>query len=118
MHGLAGWAVMIGIVVLACIGIAVAIILIDLDATAARVDRPACPAPPARPHGPQTCDQSDAWTIGRAGLVGASAWLTAPRETDAFVARRLAILGAYQLADQPAQTMLAAAGWITERASA
>jgi len=70
--------------------------------------QPAAPAPrqpvPAHSrldcgHGPLTVELSAAWPIGRAGLTGPSAWLTAPRETAGFAVRRAAILAAYDRAN-------------------
>jgi hypothetical protein len=40
------------------------------------------------------------WTLARAGLAGPSAWLTAPRETEDFAARRAAIAAAYDNAER------------------
>lgn len=68
-------------------------------------------AAPASPAGSLPAVQLGPWTLERAGLAGPSAWLTAPRESDSFAARRATIHAAYEAADMPARAVLAAAGW-------
>jgi len=51
------------------------------------------------------------WSLAAAGLVGPSAWLTAPRETEDFAVRRTAIIAAYAAAEDNCAAALAAAGW-------
>lgn len=85
------------------------------------IDTPERAASTATLHGPRPAPdaptatlapvQVGPWTIGHAGLAGPSAWLTAPRETESFAARRAAIRAAYQAADMPVAAVLAAAGW-------
>lgn len=67
--------------------------------------------PPARPADTLTVELTATWPIGRAGLVGPAAWLTAPRETPEFAARRGRILAAYDRADAPVAAMLERYGW-------